>query len=417
MRPKRAPNRTRLLLLPGRVFHSAMKFSLPPALDSIPVLLMSLAVWGWASPDARGASPGKASTRVYVGTYTGAKSKGIYQFRFDPKTGAMTAEGLAAETPSPSFLALEPAGRFLYAVNEISNYEGKKSGSVTAFAVDRATGKLTELNRQPTGGDGPCYVTVDKKGEHVLVANYGGGSVAVFPVNADGKLASASAFVQHHGSSVNPRRQEAPHAHGIYLDQANRFAFVPDLGQDKIMIYRYDATGGTLKANDPAWASVTPGSGPRHFALEPRQRFAYVISEMACTVTAFRFDPKGGRLTEFEAVSSLPEGTKRIPSYSTAEIYVHPSGKFLYGSNRGHDSIAVFSIDRATGRLTLVQHVPTAGKTPRNFAIDPSGRFLLAANQSSDSIAVFRIDPETGRLESAGPVVAAPEPVCLVFAE
>ena len=352
---------------------------------------------------------------VYFGTYTGPKSKGIYVSRLDVSTGKLAAPQLAAETASPSFLAVHPNHRFLYAVGEIDNFSGKKTGAVNAFAMDRTTGKLTLLNQQSSGGPGPCHLVVDSKGKNVLVANYGGGSVEALPLQPDGKMGEASAFIQHKGASVNPQRQEGPHAHGIYLDAANRFAFVPDLGLDKVLIYRFDAAKGSLVPNDPPSGSVKPGAGPRHFALHPNGRFAYVINEINCTVTTFGYDRQRGELKEGQTVSTLPAGQEMRPSYSTAEIEVHPSGKFLYGSNRGHDTIVVFKIDEKSGQLTHVENQSTQGKTPRNFGIDPTGAYLLAANQDSDNVVVFRIDPKTGRLTSTGHTIEVGAPVCVVF--
>jgi 6-phosphogluconolactonase len=298
-------------------------------------------------------------------------------------------------------------------VGEVSDFAGKKSGGVSAFAIDASTGNLTLLNQQSSGGTGPCHLVVDKAGKNVLVANYGGGSVAVLPIQADGRLSEATCFIQHTGKSVNPRRQEAPHAHSINLDAANNFAFVADLGLDKVLVYRFDAAKGTLTPNDPPAASVAPGAGPRHFAFHPGGRYAYVINEMGNTVTAFNYDAQKGVLTEIQTLSTLPQGYTEVSH--TAEVQVHPSGKFLYGSNRGHDSIAVYSIDQNTGRLTLVGISSTQGKTPRNFGIDPTGTFLLAANQDSDNIVVFRIDPQTGELKPTGQVVEVPRPVCVKF--
>lgn len=363
---------------------------------------------------APGAVAGR-KTRVYVGTYTGAKSKGIYSCQLDLATGSLTPPELAAETASPSFLAIHPNHRFLYAVGESSSFSGKKSGAVSAFSIQPGTGRLTLLNQQPSGGGGPCHLVVDRTGQAVLVANYGGGSVAALPVQKDGRLGEATAFIQHQGSSVNTQRQEDPHAHGIYVDAANRFAFVPDLGLDRVMIYRFEADKGSLKPNEPASAPVKAGAGPRHFAFHPENRFAYVINEMQCTVTAFNYDPSRGELKEFQTVSTLPDQQAVLPNFSTAEVEVHPSGKFLYGSNRGHDSIVVYSIDGTTGKLALVEHQSTRGKTPRNFGIDPTGTFLLAANQDSDTIVVFRVDPVTGRLRATGNVVEVGAPVCVTF--
>ncbi len=350
---------------------------------------------------------------VYVGTYTGPKSKGIYLLRLDLDTGAVTSLGLAAQATNPSFLAIHPNHRFLYAVGEISDFSGKKSGAVSAFAIQPKSGKLRLLNQEPSEGAGPCHLVVDRSGKSVLVANYGGGSVAVLPIRKDGHLGEATAFVQHKGSSVNPQRQEGPHAHSINVDSTNRFAVAADLGLDKLFVYRFDPAKGMLAANDPPWVSVKPGAGPRHFAFHPTGRFAYVINEMHCTVTAFAYDADRGVLKELQTISTLPGDVEE--GYSTAEVQVHPSGKFLYGSNRGHDSIAVFAIDQETGKLSLVEHQPTQGKTPRNFGIDPTGTYLLAANQDSGTIVVFHIDPKKGKLKAAGEPVEVPTPVCVRF--
>ena len=353
----------------------------------------------------------KNSCAVYFGTYTTGTSKGIYRSSLNSETGKLGEPELAAETKSPSFLAIHPSRKFLYAVGELS---GGKGGAVSAFAIE-LSGKLTLLNQQSSIGGGPCYVGVDNAGKHALVANYGSGSVAVFPIGVDGKLGEATAFVQHAGSSVNPQRQKGPHAHSIFLDASNRFALAPDLGLDKVMIYKFDSGKGTLATNDPAFSAVAPGSGPRHFAFHPNGEFAYVINEMACTVTAFRYDAEHGALRELQTITTLPEGESVKPEYSTAEVSVHPSGKFLYGSNRGHNTIAVFAIDGETGKLTTVQHEPTQGKTPRNFNLDPSGRWLLAAHQNSDSVVVFRVDIETGKLTPTGQSIEIGSPVCVKF--
>jgi 6-phosphogluconolactonase len=348
---------------------------------------------------------------VYVGTYTDGRSKGIYLFRMDLTSGQLTPIGLAAETANPSFLAIHPNHRYLYAVNEIGNFEGTDSGAVSAFALDPVTGKLTPLNQQSSRGGGPCHLIVDREGKDVLVANYGGGCVAVLPIQPGGRLGPATCFIQHHGSSVNPQRQKEPHAHSINLDAANRFALAADLGLDKILIYRFDPDKGTLVPSDPAAAAVAPGSGPRHVAFHPNGRWAYVINEMASTVTTFDYDPKAGTLTTVQTVSTLPEGF--TGSNTTAEIQIDPSGRFLYGSNRGHDSLAIFAIDPSTGRLTPVGRESTGGKNPRNFLIDPTGHYLLAANQDSDNIVVFRIDLQTGQLTRTGQVAEVPKPVCI----
>ena len=353
---------------------------------------------------------------AYFGTYTGKKSKGIYVARFNPATGKLSAPELAAEAISPSFLAVHPKGKWLYAVNEIDNFTGKKSGGVSGFAIDAKSGKLSPINQQSTVGGGPCHVSLDASGRVVLVANYGGGSVASYRVDKKGFLSSDVSFIQHQGSGVNRGRQEAPHGHAIVTDPGNKFALACDLGLDKVLIYKLDAKKGSLTPNDPPFGRVAQGSGPRHIAFHPSGKFAWVINEMVCTVTSFSFDPKRGELKELQTISSLPADTKMIPSYNTAEILAHPSGKFVYGSNRGHDTLAVYAVDRKQGTLKLVEHVSTQGKTPRSFGIDPSGRWLLAANQSSDTVVVFAIDPATGKLKPTGQSIEVGSPVSVVFA-
>ncbi len=368
-----------------------------------------------STPRTQGAekAAAKAEYLVYIGTYTGQKSEGIYAYRFDAATGQLTSLGLVSETANPSFLAVHPSRRFLYAVNEISDYKGGNSGAVSAFMIDHRTRKLRFLNQVSSRGGDPCYVEVDKTGRYVLVANYSGGSVAVFPVLQDGRLDEASAFVQHAGSSVNPERQQGPHAHSINLSPDNRYAIAADLGLDQLLTYSFDSSKGALAPNHPAFTKVTPGAGPRHFAFHPSGRSAYVITEMQSTVFAFSYDAASGVLRELQTISTLPRDF--AGDNSGAEIQVHPTGKFLYGSNRGHNGIAVFVIDAGKGTLTPVEHVPTQGKTPRNFEIDPTGSYLFAANQDSDNIVVFRIDLKTGRLTPTGQVLEVPSPVCVKF--
>ena len=353
--------------------------------------------------------------RVFFGTYTGKESKGIYTSVLDLKTGAITKPELAAEIRNPSFLAIHPRGTHLYAAGEIGDFQGGKGGAISAFAMEPATGKLTLLNQRSSVGSGPCHVSVDPTGKLVMAANYGGGSVVALRINADGSLAelAESGFVQHTGSSVNKGRQEAPHAHSINPDRAGRFAFAADLGLDKILIYQIDAAAGTLKANDPAFAATPAGGGPRHFAFHPTGRFAYVCNEMTSSVTAFSYDADKGALTEMHTISTLPEPVK---GNSTAEIQVHPSGRFVYCSNRGHDSLAIFSVDPQSGKLTAAGHQKTGGKTPRNFGIDPTGQFILAANQSTNDVFVFKVDAKTGQLTQTGDPVSVGSPVCVKFA-
>jgi 6-phosphogluconolactonase len=380
------------------------------------LVLSGFGILAIAPSGQTGASPTAGGDMlVYFGTYTRDTSKGIYVSRLDLASGALTDPELAAEITNPSFLAIHPTGDFLYAVNEVGTFEGEETGSVSAFAIDRRTGQLTALNQQASRGRGPAHLVVDPTGGNVLVANYGGGSVAVLPIGQDGRLSPASASIQHTGSSVDPKRQQRPYAHSINVDPGNRFAYAADLGIDQVLIYRFDPRRGSLVPNSPSSASVQPGSGPRHFTFHPSGRFAYVINEMALTVTAFSADPERGALTELQTISTLPPGQTVESGYSTAEVQVHPSGRFLYGSNRGHDTIVVFSIDETSGRLTHVENQPTQGSTPRHFGIDPTGSYLLAANQRSDSVVVFRIDQQSGRLMPAGHKVEIGAPVCVQF--
>lgn len=358
---------------------------------------------------------------VFVGTYTRrephveGKSEGIYVYRLDVSTGALTHLSTMAGIDNPSYVELHPNGRFLYAAIEVGDYGGQSSGAVSAFSIDAEAGQLTLLNHEPSHGSAPCHVTVDATGSYVLSANYTGGSVCVHPINADGSLSPSSCFIQHEGSSINPQRQGEAHAHSINMDKQNRRAFVADLGMDKVMIYELNMQSGELTPNDPPWASVTPGQGPRHFDFHPSGQYAYLINELGSTVTVFGYDKASGALTELQNISTLPadfDGRSHC-----ADIHVHPSGRFVYGSNRGHDSIACYSIDEATGLLTLIGFESTQGKVPRNFAIDPTGQILLAANQNSHNIVTYHIDQENGVLTPTGQQVSAPTPVCLKLLE
>jgi len=347
---------------------------------------------------------------VFAGTYTRGPSKGIYSLRFQTESGKLAPLGVAAETPNPSFLALHPNHRFLYAVNE-----GNAHGStVSAFAIDAGTGKLTLLNQVSSRGAGPCHLAVDRSGRWLAVANYESGHLALMPVAADGKLGEATFVERHEGSSVNRARQSGPHAHCVLFAPDNRFLLLADLGLDKIFVYRFDAAKGTLAPADPPFASVAPGAGVRHLAFHPNGRVLYAIDEMASTVTAFHYDPAGGALSDFQAISTLPENFQGRSS--TAEIAVNAAGTRLYGSNRGHDSIALFAIDPVKFTLTAMEQTPTLGKTPRHFTLDPDGGYLLAANQDSSDITVFKVHPTTGELTPVGrPVTDAPFPVCILF--
>jgi 6-phosphogluconolactonase len=346
---------------------------------------------------------------VYIGSYTAGKSnsKGIYAYRFQPATGKTVSLGLAAETTNPSFLAVHPNNRFLYAANEVSD------GYISAFSIDKKTAKLAFINKASSLGDSPCHIAIDKTGKWLFAANYMSGSVSVFPVREDGSLGKSTALVRHSGSGVNKKRQEGPHAHSVNLSPDNRFLLVSDLGVDKLFIYRLDAARGVLTENDPPYCKLAPGAGPRHVSFHPNGRLVYQINELNSTLTTSGYDPGSGRLHEIQTISTLPKGFTGVST--TAEVEIHPNGKFVYGSNRGHDSIAVFSVREEKQPLMPVEYVSTQGKIPRHFALDPKGEYLFAANQGSDNIAVFRIDQKTGKLSSAGTVLNSPTPVCVVF--
>lgn len=376
-------------------------------------LTVLLAMGGLRTESVAAAEGDGSSMWVFIGTYTQGGSEGIYAAKFDPSTGRLGKAHLAGKMEHPSFLAIHPSGKFLYAVGEITDYEGQPSGFVQAFEIDSNDASLTPLNRMATAGGAPCHLVVDAAGHTVLVANYVGGNVATFTIEPDGRLGKRVSVQQHAGSSVNAQRQKEPHAHSINLDAANRFAYAADLGVDKIYIYRFNAATGELSTDGaPRNAQVAPGSGPRHFAFHPTRPFAYVINELRSTIDVFEHDAESGVLTPRQTISTLPEGYAE--DSFTAEVVVHPSGKFVYGSNRGHDSIAVFRVEDS-GQLTPVEIEKTRGKTPRNFAIDPSGKYLFAENQGSDSIVLFRIDPQSGELEATGETLEVPVPVCVKF--
>ncbi len=350
---------------------------------------------------------------IYVGTYTRG-SGGIHLLEMDADTGAIANKGVVAECASPSFLAIARAGRYVYAVNEVGDFGGAATGSVSAFRRDPSAGRLHPLNVKSSHGSYPCHICLSKSGRHVLVANYGSGTVAVLPVNADGGLGDASCVIQHEGAGVNKARQEGPHAHSVHLDAANRFALACDLGTDQVLVYRFDAEKGVLSPNAPPHIAAEPGAGPRHLAFHPNGRFVYVINELKSTIAAYRYDAARGALTAVGVVRTLPESFTGIST--TAEVVVHPSGKWVYGSNRGHDSLAAFAVNPASGALRFVCHQPTLGRTPRNFIADPSGRFVIVANQDSNSIVVLRVNEKDGRLDPTGHSCEAPLPVCLRFA-
>lgn len=355
-------------------------------------------------------SPGKYL--VYIGTYTGKSSKGIYAFQMDKHDGTLTPLGLVAETPSPAFLDIDPQGKTLFAINEIGRFRDKPTGSVTAFSIDPASGLLTQIDECSSIGSGPCYVSLDSADKNVLVANYTSGSVAAIPIKPDGHLGAPTAFVQHTGKSINPGRQAGPHAHCLTLDAANRFAFACDLGLDKILVYKFDSSHGTLVPGNPPFVSVKPGAGPRHIVFHPDGRQAYVVNELDSILIRFAYDADSGVLTEKQTVATVPDDFKG-QNYP-AEVVVHPSGKFVYASNRGHNSIAIFAVDSATGALKNIGYEPTRGKFPRSFAFTPAGDYLVAGNQNSGSVVVFRVDPASGRLKFTSQI-GTPVPTCIKF--
>ena len=350
---------------------------------------------------------------VYFGTYTRGASEGIYYSEMDPKTGELSEPKLAVKVDNPSFLAIHPDKKHIYSIGAMKDEKGKSVGAVNSYSVDHETGKLTLINQQSVIGSGPCHLVVDASGKNVLAANYGSGSVVCVPINADGSLRKASSFIQHEGSSVNPKRQKGPHAHSINVDLNNQFAVAADLGLDKVLVYKLDSQKGLLTPNNPPSVSVPPGGGPRHFAFHPNNKFAFTNNEMTCTVTAFNYDSENGSFSEIQTISTLPVDLQ--DSFSTAEIRVHPNGKFLYVSNRGHDTIAIFGIDQETGNLTVIGHESTRGKIPRNFNLDPSGKFLIVANMTSDNVVPFHIDRKTGKLTPTGQDLKVPSSCCVRF--
>ena len=352
------------------------------------------------------AQPGRL---IYIGTYTEkTASKGIYAFRFDDSTGALTPVGLVAETPSPSFLTASPNGKFVYAVNELQTFDGAPGGSVTAFAVDAATSKLTQLNVQATRGASPCHLAFDQTGRFLAVANYSGGNYSLFPVGSDGRLQAAASVVAGQPAEANPAKALG---HMVGFDRSNKYLITADKGLNQMLVFTFDAKSGRLALNNTPPVMLPPGSGPRHYAFHPNGQWLFTINEQGATITTFAWEPKTGTLT---ARGSVPTRPADVTGGSTAEIAVHKSGRFVYGSNRGHDSIAVFSVG-AGGALTLVEYEPTRGQTPRNFSLDPSGRWLIAGNQRSDTLAVFSIDQKTGALTPAGELTSVPSPVSILF--
>jgi 6-phosphogluconolactonase len=399
------------------------------SLPAIAALAALIAIPAWArhssansatansTPTPAASAPDKGPFYlVYVGTYTTKQeSKGIYAYNFNPATGEFTPIGLVAETKDPSFVAVHPSGKYLYAVNEVGDYNGDKSGAISSFEIDRKSGKLKFLNQVSTHGAGPCFVSLDKTNRFVLVANYDGGSVSTFQIEPDGSLSHARGFVQHSGNGLDKERQEGPHAHWIATSPDNHFALVADLGLDDVLVYKFDDVQGKLTPNAPPFAAVKPGSGPRHLAFAPNGKFAYLVTEMASTVVSFSWNAEKGTLNTLQTLPMLPKDYNSVKE--AAEITVHPNGKFVYASNRGSaNSIAAYKVDGTKGTLTPIGIFPSGGKIPRHFTIDPTGKFLITANADSNNLVTFKIDETTGALTPTGKEVSALSPQCIAFA-
>lgn len=347
---------------------------------------------------------------IYIGTYTGKTSEGIYVYKMDMNTGALERLHVIGNIENPSFLTIDSRNEFLYSVHELNNYQGQRTGAIRSFKIDPDTWNLTLLSEQPSFGEHPCHVTVTETGDYVFLANYTSGSVSMFPVQ-DGMIAVMSDTAQHVGFGPNKNRQQSPHAHSVNLSPDGCFLYVMDLGIDKIMIYDVYSTPGQLTPADPPFVNTAPGAGPRHFTFHPNGKIAYVINELNSTITSYMYAAENGLLTEIETVQTLPADFDG--QNTTADIHITPDGRFLYGSNRGHDSLVIFKIDAQTGKLALVGHQSVLGQTPRNFAIDPTGAFLLVANQNSDNIVVFSINKATGELQDTGHRAEVSLPVCI----
>ena len=351
--------------------------------------------------------------RVFVGTYTGNGSEGIYSFKFNPTTGDVRKVELAAVTDNPSFIAIDPKGQFLYTVNEIDNFNNDSTGAVSVFQIDHQSGKLKLIQKISSLGAHPAHLSLDKSGKFLLVANYTSGNISVFPIGKDGRLGEHTAFIQNYGSSLNQERQTSPHAHFIQVTDENRFVIVADLGIDKILIFQFDSITGSLKPNEPAFINLDPGSGPRHFAFSNSGKCLYVLNELTSTITVLEFDPTTASSQSKQTISTLPENFEG--TNTAAEILVDSKGKFLYSSNRGDDSIVQFSIDPVSGMLTPIKWVSSGGKAPRNFEIDPTGKWLVSANQRSDNILLFKIGQENGELINTNQTINIKSPVCIKF--
>lgn len=385
------------------LYSSKINWTAVSVLLSVSVVIIALVIYNLRTESKE--------MNLYIGTYTTGESKGIYHYTMNSETGQLKLVDVTDNILNPSYLAIEPKGNYLFAVSEVNDFDSAGSGSIKAFKIDPATKALTKLNTVSTGGAHPCYVSADNEGKHVLTANYSGGNVSAIPINNDGRLSEDVSIAQHSGSSIVEKRQDKPYAHCVTFDPLNKFVFAVDLGIDKVMIYKLE--DDQLIPNEPAFAQLTPGAGPRHMVFHPGQNFAYVITELSNKIYAFKHNAETGALSEIGNYSSLPndfEGT----SYC-ADIHIHPNGKFLYGSNRGHNSIVIFSINQNTGELDLIGHESVHGDWPRNFVIDPTGKFLLVANQKSNDVVVFKINSNSGSLEFTGINENIPSPVCIKF--
>lgn len=392
-----------------------MRMPLPVSRRHLLASILGLASLLGSGLDAHAQSAKGREWIVYVGTYTSGQStsKGIMTMRLDRQTGTLSAPQLAIESPSPSFITLDEKRHLLYAVNEVNEFAGAPGGGVSAFRIG-PKGALTKINEQNSGGSGPCFIGLDKKSTFAFVANYGGGSVSVLPIQRDGRLKAATGHIQHEGVGADPERQKGPHAHSINVDPSGRFAIAADLGLDKLFVYAIDTKTGKIAPHTPAAGALAPGSGPRHVAFHPNGKVLYAINELKSTMTVFAWDKKKGALSELQTLSTLPADFKG--QSFTAEVQVHPSGRFVYGSNRGHDSISVFAVDAATGKLSLTGTQSTGGSWPRNFRLDPSGTFLLVANQRGNNVVVLKIDQRTGQLSPTGVTAEISAPACIKFA-
>ena len=350
---------------------------------------------------------------VFFGTHSVGAKKGISVAHFNSETGVLTKPELVVEAPAPAYFIIHPDGKHLYACNSNDFAKGYTGQTITAYSIDPKNGNLTLLNQQSSGSADPSYICMDASKRFVLVANYKGGSVAVITLKPDGSLGEITANIKHTGRSVDTVRQTQPYVHSIKLDPTNHFALVADLGLDKLFVYRFNSETGSLEPNDSPFAAVAPGSGPRHIAFHPNGKFVYLINEIACTIITYAWDSTTGKLIELQTSSTLPSDFKG--KNTCAEIEVYPNGKFLYASNRGHESLAVFAIDSTNGKISLLEHIPTQGHWPRNFSFDPTNKWLIVTNHNSDNAMVFKVDDKSGHLTPVGNPVPIAYPFCIRF--